>query len=161
MGLRWGGGFEIVLNCDMVVASPTATFGLPESLRGIYAGAGGLPRLVRNVGIPLASEIAMTGRTLSATEALRYNLINHVSASPATLLDEAVALAQKVADISPDAIIVTRAAIRETWENGSVERGFQLVDERMKRGLMEGENSREGLTAFREKRKPVWRASKL
>jgi enoyl-CoA hydratase/carnithine racemase len=145
----------------MTVASPTATFGLPEALRGIYAGAGGLPRLVRNVGLPLASEIAMSGRTLSATEALRLNLINHVSKSPATLLDEAVALATKVADISPDAIIVTRAALRETWENGSVERGFQLVDERMKRGLMEGENSTEGLAAFREKRKPVWKASKL
>ena len=145
----------------MTIASPTATFGLPESLRGIYAGAGGLPRLVRTVGLPLASEIAMTGRTLSATEALRFNLINHVAGSPASLLDEAVKLAQKVADISPDAIIVTRAAIRETWENGSVERGFQLVDERMKRGLMEGENSREGLAAFREKRKPVWKASKL
>lgn len=145
----------------MTVASPTATFGLPESLRGIYAGAGGLPRLVRNIGLPLANEIAMTGRTLSAPEALRLNLINRVSSSPATLLEEAVALAQKVADISPDAIIVTRAAIRETWENGSVERGFQLVNERLSRGLMEGENSREGLAAFREKRKPVWRASKL
>ena len=145
----------------MTVASPSATFGLPESLRGIYAGAGGLPRLVRNVGLPIANEIAMTGRTLSAQEALQYQLINKVSASAQTLLDEAVALAQKVADISPDAIIITRAAIRETWENGSVERGFQLVDERLKRGLMEGENSREGLLAFREKRKPVWKASKL
>ena len=145
----------------MTVASPTATFGLPETLRGIYAGAGGLPRLTRTIGLPLASEIAMTGRTLSAPEALRLNLINAVSSSPATLLDEAVALATKVADISPDAIIVTRAGIRETWENGSVERGFQLVDERMKRGLFEGENSREGLAAFREKRKPVWKASKL
>ena len=145
----------------MTVASPTATFGLPESLRGIYAGAGGLPRLVRNVGLPLASEIAMTGRTLSAAEALSFNLINKISSSPQTLLDEAVALAQKVADISPDSIIVTRAAIRETWENPSVERGFQLVDERFKRGLMEGENTREGLSAFREKRRPVWKASKL
>lgn len=146
---------------DMTIASPTASFGLPESLRGIYAGAGGLPRLVRTVGLPLASEISMTGRTLSAAEALSMNLINRVSASPASLLEEAVALATKVADISPDAIIVTRAAIRETWETGSVERGYQLVDERMKRGLMEGENSREGLAAFREKRKPVWKASKL
>jgi enoyl-CoA hydratase/carnithine racemase len=145
----------------MTIASPTATFGLPESLRGIYAGAGGLPRLVRTVGLPLASEIAMTGRTLSASEALSHALINKISSTPQTLLGEAVDLASKVANISPDAIIVTRAAIRETWENGSVERGFQLVDERMKRGLMEGENSREGLAAFREKRKPVWKASKL
>lgn len=145
----------------MTVASPTATFGLPEALRGIYAGAGGLPRLVRNVGIPLASEISMTGRTLSAREALQYNLINKVSSSPETLLEEAVALASKVANISPDAIIVTRAALRETWETASVERGYVLVDERFKRGLMEGENSKEGLAAFREKRQPVWKASKL
>lgn len=146
---------------DMTVASPTATFGLPEALRGIYAGAGGLPRLVRNVGIPLASEISMTGRTLSAREALQYNLINKVSSSPETLIEEAVALASKVANISPDAIIVTRAALRETWETASVERGYILVDERFRRGLMEGENTKEGLAAFREKRKPVWKASKL
>lgn len=103
----------------------------------------------------------MTGRTLSASEALQYNLINKISASPATVVQEAVALASKVANISPDAIIVTRAALRETWETGSVERGYVLVDERFKRGLMNGENSKEGLAAFREKRKPVWKASKL
>lgn len=145
----------------MTVASPTATFGLPESLRGIYAGAGGLPRLVRNVGLPLASEISMAGRTLSAQEALQFQLINHISSTPSSVVDEAVALAAKVANISPDAIIITRAAIRETWETASVERGYQLIDERMKRGLMEGENATEGLAAFREKRKPVWKASKL
>jgi enoyl-CoA hydratase/carnithine racemase len=145
----------------MVVASPTATFGLPETLRGIYAGAGGLPRLVRNAGLPLASEISMTGRTLSATEALSYNLINHVSASRESCVDEAVQLAAKVASISPDAILITRAAIRETWETASVERAYQIIEDRLKRGLMEGENSKEGLAAFREKRKPVWKASKL
>lgn len=160
-GFALGGGFEIVLNCDMSVASPTATFGLPEALRGIYAGAGGLPRLVRNVGMPLASEISMTGRTLSAAEALQYNLINKVSKSADTVVQEAVALATKVANISPDAIIVTRAALRETWETASVERGYILVDERFKRGLMAGENTKEGLAAFREKRKPVWKPSKL
>ena len=146
---------------DMTVASPTASFGLPESLRGIYAGAGGLPRLVRNAGLPIASEISMTGRTLSAAEALRYNLINSVSSSQDTCVAEAVKLAEKVANISPDAIVVTRAGLRETWETGSVERGFELVDQRLKKGLMAGENAKEGLTAFREKRKPVWKASKL
>jgi enoyl-CoA hydratase/carnithine racemase len=149
------------MSSDMTIASPTATFGLPESLRGIYAGAGGLPRLVRNVGIPLASEISMTGRTLSATEALRYNLINGVSASQDTCVAEAVKLAEKVANISPDAIVVTRAGLRETWETASVERAFELVHARLSPGLMAGENSKEGLAAFREKRKPVWKASKL
>ncbi|KAI1615274.1 ClpP/crotonase-like domain-containing protein [Exophiala viscosa] len=160
-GFALGGGFEIVLNCDMVVASPTATFGLPEALRGIYAGAGGLPRLVRNVGLPLASEISMAARTLSAKEALQFQLINHISSSQETCVPEAVKLAAKVADISPDSIVITRAALRQTWEDSSVERAFQNIEDRMKRGLMEGENSKEGLTAFREKRKPVWRASKL
>jgi enoyl-CoA hydratase/carnithine racemase len=145
----------------MTIASPTATFGLPETLRGIYAGGGGLPRLVHNVGIPLASEISMTGRTLSASEALKYNLINKISLSPETVVQEALALASKVANTSPDAIIVTRAALRETWETASVERGNSLIDERFLRELLEGENAKEGLAAFREKRKPVWKAGKL
>ncbi|KIW79549.1 hypothetical protein Z517_06161 [Fonsecaea pedrosoi CBS 271.37] len=160
-GYALGGGFEIVLNCDLIVASPKATFGLPETLRGIYAGAGGLPRLVRNAGLPIASEVSMTGRVLSATEAVQYNVVNRVSATHESCVPEAIELAQKIADISPDAIIVTRTALRETWETGSVERGFQLVDERLKRGLHESPNSKEGLAAFREKRKPVWTASKL
>jgi len=145
----------------MVVASPTATFGLPEALRGIYAGAGGLPRLLRNVGLPLASEIAMTGRFLSANEALKFNLVNKVSASLGSVVDEAVQMAQKVAGISPDAIIVTRAALREAWENGSVERAYQISDERWRDGLYAGENSKEGLKAFKEKREPKWVPSKL
>lgn len=145
----------------MVVASPSATFGLPEALRGIYAGAGGLPRLVRNVGMPLATEIAMTGRTLSAAEALQYQLINKISQSPKTVVDEAIDLAKKIGDLSPDAVIVTRAGLREAWENGSVERAFQLTDERMKTKLHGGENAKEGLTAFKEKRKPRWAPSKL
>ena len=103
----------------------------------------------------------MTGRTLSAAEALQYNLINKISKSQDTVVQEAVALATKVANISPDAIIVTRAALRETWETASVERGYILVDERFKRALMSGENTKEGLAAFREKRKPVWKPSKL
>lgn len=145
----------------MVVASPTATFGLPEAMRGIYAAAGGLPRLIRNVGLPLASEIAMTGRFLSAQEALQYQLINKVSKSQDTLVDEAVALASKCANISPDAIIVTRAALRQAWENGSVERAFQLTDDRFREMLHTGENAKEGLRAFAEKREPKWVPSKL
>ena len=146
---------------DMIVASPTATFGLPEALRGIYAGAGGLPRLLNNTSLPITNEIALTGRTLTAPEALSYLLINKISKTQDSLIDEAVELAGKVAGISPDAIIVGRAAIREGWESGSVERGYQLADERWRDGLMGGENTREGLAAFREKRKPRWVGSKL
>lgn len=145
----------------MVVASPTAIFGLPEALRGIYAAAGGLPRLLRNVGMPLATEIALTGRFLSAKEALQYQLINKISKTPESVVEEAIELAKKVGDLSPDAVIVTRAALREGWENGSVERAFQLTDERLKGKLHAGENAKEGLTAFAQKRKPKWVPSKL
>lgn len=150
-----------MLLSDMVVASPTATFGLPEALRGIYAAAGGLPRLIRNVGLPIASEIAMTGRFLSAQEALQYQLINKVSKSRETVVDEAIELASKCANISPDAIIVTRTALREAWETGSVERAFQLTHDRLSEKLTTGENAKEGLSAFAQKRKPNWQPSKL
>ncbi|KAF7846273.1 hypothetical protein BT93_L4723 [Corymbia citriodora subsp. variegata] len=160
-GFALGGGFEIVLNCDMVVAAPTARFGLPEALRGIYAAAGGLPRLIRNVGLPISSEIAMSGRQLSANEGLRYNLINSISKSQATVVDEAVQLATKVANISPDAIIVTRLALREAWETASVEKAYQISHDRFRQALFAGENAKEGLKAFAEKRQPNWVPSKL
>lgn len=160
-GFALGGGFEIVLNCDMVVAAPEATFGLPEALRGIYAGAGGLPRLIRNVGLPIASEIALTGRTLTAPEALQYQLINKISKSRSSVVGEAIELAKKISNLSPDAVIVTRLALREAWETGSVERAYQLTNDRLAEKLTTGENAREGLMAFAQKRKPNWVPSKL
>ena len=78
----------------MVVASPTATFGLPEALRGIFAAAGGPPRLVRNVGLPIASEMALTGRPITAQRAYELNLVNRIAASQDTVVEEAVQLAQ-------------------------------------------------------------------
>lgn len=149
------------VNSDIVVASPHAKFGLPEALRGIYAGAGGLPRLIRNCGLHIASEISMTGRQLTAEEAARFLLVNKVSKSPETVVEEAVEMASKIASISPDAIIVTRAALREAWENPSVERSYQVTDERFREKLYEGENTKEGLNAFAEKRSPKWVPSKL
>jgi enoyl-CoA hydratase/carnithine racemase len=151
----------LIGDSDLVVASPTAQFGLPEALRGIYAGAGGLPRLVRLAGMYVAGEVTLTGRRLSAQEAKSYLLINRISKTPESIVDEAVQLAQSIAAISPDAIIVTRAALRDAWETGSVERSFELIDDRFKAKLMAGENAAEGLKAFAEKRQPNWRPSKL
>ncbi|PVI00722.1 carnitinyl-CoA dehydratase [Periconia macrospinosa] len=160
-GVALGGGFEIVLGCDLVVAAPSAIFGLPEALRGIYAGAGGPSRLVRNVGIPVASEMALTGKPITAQRAKELNLVNRISASRETVVDEALKLANEIAAISPDAAIVTRAALRESWETASVERATQLTDERYSAALSTGENAAEGLKAFAEKRKPNWKPSKL
>ncbi|KAE9371755.1 ClpP/crotonase [Stipitochalara longipes BDJ] len=160
-GFALGGGFEICLNCDLIVASPTASFGLPEATVGLYAAAGGLPRLVHNTSLQIASEIALTGKRLTAQEALGYHLINKISKSQETVVAEAVEMAKKIAALSPDAIIVTRAGLREAWEGGSVERGVQRVGERYEKALFEGENIRIGLEAFAGKRKPKWVESKL
>jgi enoyl-CoA hydratase/carnithine racemase len=145
---------------DLIVASPTAKFGLPEALRGIYAAAGGPARLVRTVGLPIASEIALTGVPITAQRAKELNLINRISASQDTVVAEALDMAKAIANISPDAAIVTRAGLREAWETG-VERATKTVLDRYAEKLNEGGNALEGLKAFAEKRKPVWVASKL
>jgi enoyl-CoA hydratase/carnithine racemase len=153
---------ELIGLCsDMLVASPQASFGLPEAKRGLYAGAGGLSRLVRITGLPIATEVAMTGRVLSATEALKYNIINKVSATHASVVDEAVDLAKSIGEMSPDAIIVTRSGLREALEQGSVERASQITQEKYGRALALAENTTIGLDAFAKKQKPNWVASKL
>lgn len=146
---------------DLVVASPSATFALPEATRGIYAAAGGLPRLMRTCGLQLASEMALTGRRLSAAEAQRHGLVNRVAASPDRLLAEAVEVAGLIAAVSPDAVFVTRQGLREAWETASVERAAQVTAERWSEKLMRSENTRIGLAAFARKERPVWVASKL
>lgn len=146
---------------DLVIASPTASFGLPETLVGVYAWSGGLPRLVHTVGMQLASEITFTGRRVSATEALSLHLINKIAGSQASVLEETLEKAREIAAISSDGVIVSRAALREAWETASVERAFQITHERYYHDLLRSENCAEGLAAFKEKRKPVWKDSKL
>lgn len=146
---------------DITVASPNAQFGLPEAQVGVYAYGGGLPRLVRIVGMPAASDIALTGRRVPAKEALGLKLIHSIAKSPESVLPETLELAKKIAANSPDGMIVTRAALRQTWETASIEQAFRLVHEEYFDKLMKGQNSAEGLAAFREKRTPDWKASKL
>ncbi|KAG5929951.1 hypothetical protein E4U42_003686 [Claviceps africana] len=159
-GFALGGGFEVALNCDMVVASPSATFELPEVKRGLWAAAGGIPRLVRTFGMQTASEIALAGKVLSANEAQRHGFCR-VSASPEAMTQDAISLAVNVASMSPDAIVVSRAGLRETWETASVERAAQLVQERYAKGLLEGDNLRIGLMAFAAKTNPEFVPSNL
>ena len=160
-GLALGGGFEIVLNCDIAIASPKAEFGLPEPSVGVYAWSGGLPRLVRIVGMQAASDIALTGRKVGAKEALELRLITAIAKSHDSVLSETIEKAKRIASISPDGIIVTRAALREAWETASIERAYQIPHDLYYKKLMASENSKEGLAAFREKRKPEWKNSKF
>ncbi|KAJ1323813.1 mevalonyl-CoA hydratase [Microdochium nivale] len=159
-GYAMGGGFEIALNCDLVIASPTATFALPEAQRGLWAAAGGLPRVVRIFGMQLAGEIALAGRVLSAKEVEQHGFAR-VSAAPETLIPEALELAGKIASMSPDAVVVTRAGLRQAWETASVERATQVIDERYARALLTGDNFRIGIAAFANKAKPEWVPSKM
>lgn len=145
----------------MVVASPTATFGLPEVQVGLYAAAGGLARIVRICGLQMASEIAMTNRRLSAREAQANLLVNRVSQTPESVVDEAVAMAVRIANLSPDAIIVTRHGLREAWENPSVEGATIRTHQEFAEKLFEGENFAIGVNAFASKTTPKWVPSKL
>lgn len=131
------------------MASPTAQFGLPEAGVGLYAAAGGLPRVVRNCGLQIGSEIALTGRRLTAQEALCFHLINKVSQTPESVVEETVELALKIASLSPDSVIVTRHGLREAWETGSVERATQRTSERYDKILFEGENTKIGIQVCR------------
>lgn len=149
------------MHSDMIIASPRAKFGLPEASRGLYAAAGGLSRLTRIAGPVVASEVAMAGRVLSAPEAVSYSIINRVSKSHESLIEEAVKLASSVASLSPDATIITRSGIREALETGSVERASQLTESRYGEAMRKGENFGIGLQAFATKQKPLWVPSKL
>ncbi|KAF2674432.1 ClpP/crotonase [Microthyrium microscopicum] len=160
-GFALGGGFEICLGCDMIVASPKAQFGLPEALRGLYAGAGGLSRLVRLVGLTQASEIALTGKRLSAEEAVARGVANKVSKTHESVVEEAIEMATLIGELSPDAVIVTKHGLRQALETASVERASQLTQERYGYALSQAPNFRIGLTAFAQKQKPNWVASKL
>lgn len=116
--------------------------------------------MVRIFGMQAAAEIALTGRNLTAAELEKRGFLK-VAASPDTLMDEALKLAADIGDMSPDAVVVTRAGLREAWETASVQRSAQLTDERYHAALMSSENTRIGLEAFAKKQKPNWVASKL
>ncbi|KAF2093802.1 enoyl-CoA hydratase/isomerase [Rhizodiscina lignyota] len=159
-GLAMGGGMEFTANCDVVVASEKAVFCLPEVKRGVSPFAGVLPRLIRTVGLQRASEFALTGRTMDAQEALLWGFVNKV-VGPEQLIPEALRYASLIAENSPDSIICTRNGLRQGWESGSVERATDITLERDFSELLKGENIKEGLRAFVEKRKPQWRPSRL
>ncbi|KAK3217400.1 hypothetical protein GRF29_1g2902479 [Pseudopithomyces chartarum] len=159
-GLAMGAGCEFVINCDLVVASEDAVFGLPEVKRGVAAIGGALPRLIRTVGLQRATEFALMGEPISAQKAYEWGIVNKVVGKE-KVVDEAVRYAAAIAENSPDAIIVTRAGLRQGWETAAVERAVDLVLDREWAELQKGKNIKEGLKAFSEKRKPVWKGSRL
>lgn len=103
----------------------------------------------------------MTARRLSAQEAFNYHLVNKISASQSSVVDEAIDMAAKIGSFSPDAVIITRHGLREAWESPSVEQATAKVRQDYGQRLREGENFKIGVTAFATKSRPEWVPSKL
>jgi enoyl-CoA hydratase/carnithine racemase len=120
-GICMGGGFEMVANCDLVIAASTAVFSLPEVKRGIVPVAGCLPRLTRILGLQRTTYLALTGRNVSANMLYEWGLVTEIVESAADVAQTAVQIAQEMCNNSPDALIVGRRGIRLSWETGSVE----------------------------------------
>ncbi|MCJ1286729.1 hypothetical protein MMC26_006075 [Xylographa opegraphella] len=159
-GICFGGGCEMIINCDIVLASSSASIGLPEVKRGVIALAGALPRLVRTVGKQRAMEMSLTGRTLKAEEAKQWGLVNKVVEGH-ELLNEAIRWAEEIAGNSPDSVIVSREGVKMGWDGSGAQEGTETLKKEWYSRIDGGENMREGVMAFVEKRKPIWVDSKL
>jgi enoyl-CoA hydratase len=149
-----GGGNELAMLCDMVVASESAKFGQPEINIGIIPGAGGTQRLARAVGKSIAMEMVLNNRTLSAEEACQYGLINRV-VPVEDYYQEALDLAAELASRAPLAVQLGKQAVNHAFETTLSEGVF---DERKSfYFLFSSEDQKEGMQAFIEKRKPNWK----
>jgi len=148
-----GGGCELAMSCDMIVASETARFGQPEITIGVIPGAGGTQRLTRAVGKALAMEMVLNNRTLTAEEALQFGLVNRVVPVERSL-DEALGLAKEIAGRAPLAVRMGKEAVNHAYEAFLAE---GLADERRAfYFLFSTQDQKEGMAAFIEKRKPQW-----
>jgi len=153
-GPALAGGTEIVLASDLVVASTTATFGIPEVKRSLVAGAGGLFRLGRKVPLNIAMELTLTGDPIDATRAHHFGLVNRL-VEPGQALEEAISLAEQICANAPVAVRESRKIVIEAT-NAPDEIGWKMSMEGMA-VAMRSEDFSEGLTAFIEKRPPAWK----
>lgn len=153
-GPALAGGTEIVLACDLVVASSNATFGVPEVKRSLVAAAGALFRLGRKIPFNVAMELALTGDPLDAATAHHHGLVNRLC-EPGEALDVAIALAEQICANAPVAVRESRKVVLEAT-GAPDEVGWRMSVEAMAKA-MSSEDFGEGLTAFIEKRAPQWK----
>lgn len=155
-GYALAGGFEIMLACDIVVASETAKLGLTEVKRGLVANAGGLVRLPRQLPIKIASELVLTGDIVPASFVAAHGLVNRIVPEGAALAN-AVEIARTIASNGPLAVAVSRRVLNESREWPEAEM-FDRQNE-ITAPVFASADAREGATAFAEKRAPVWRGT--
>ncbi|MBS4029337.1 MAG: enoyl-CoA hydratase/isomerase family protein [Ignavibacteriales bacterium] len=153
-GFALGGGCELVMTCDIVVASETAKFGQPEINIGVMPGAGGTQRLTRAVGKVKAMEIVLTGKIFSAQEALQWGLINKV-VPVEYYLKEAKNIAKEIASKPPIAVRLAKEAILKSFDT-TIESGLEFERKNFYL-LFASDDQKEGMKAFVEKRKAEWK----
>lgn len=148
-----GGGCELALMCDIVIASETARFSLPETAVGVIPGAGGTQRLTRITGKAVAMDMILSGRAMDATEALARGVVSRV-APVDTYLSEAIALAHRLAERSRPILMLAKEAVNHAHETHLSE-GIYL-ERRLLYATFATDDRREGMAAFAEKRKPIF-----
>lgn len=159
-GIAAGGGFEMALACDLIVASHVASFSLPEPRVGLAALAGGLLRLPRQVGLKQAMGLILTGRRMEAAEAWRMGVVNEVTHAD-KLMDSAMAWAAMILECSPASVSASKQAVRIALEEPDLKRAMDAhrfapaVQQ-----LRQSPDFKEGPRAFAERRKPEWTVSK-
>lgn len=149
-----GGGCELALMCDIIIAADTAQFALPETRIGVIPGAGGTQRLTRIVGKAIAMDMILSGRALSADEALAHGLVSRI-ATQETYLDEAITLAKSIAKSSRPILRLAKEAVNQAYET-PLSAGIHL-ERRLLYATFATQDRLEGMTAFIEKRPPVFR----
>ena len=153
-GYALGGGCELAMLCDFIIASDTAKFGQPEITLGILPGIGGSQRLTRLVGKSKAMDMCLTGRMMDATEAERAGLVSRI-VPVAELMAETLKIAQKIAEQSVPALMMVKEAVNRSYETTLAE-GLRF-ERRLFHAAFASEDQKEGMAAFAEKRKPVFK----
>ena len=153
-GYALGGGCELAMACDILIAADTAKFGQPEIKLGVIPGATGTQRLPRAVGKAKAMDLILTARMMDAQEAERAGLVSRVVPAD-KLLDEAIACAATIAEMSLPAVMAAKECINQAYES-ALTPGI-LFERRMFHALFATEDQKEGMRAFVEKRKPEWK----
>jgi enoyl-CoA hydratase len=152
-GFALGGGCEVAMMCDIILAADTAKFGQPEIRLGVIPGMGGSQRLTRAIGKSKAMEMCLTGRMMGAEEAERANLVSRVVPA-GELLDEAMKMAETIAAMPPLATIANKEAVAASFEM-TLATGLNY-ERRLFNGICATKDKMEGMTAFVEKRPGVW-----
>jgi len=153
-GFALGGGCELAMQCDIVIAADTAKFGQPEIKLGVIPGIGGTQRLARAVGKAKAMDLILTGRMMDAAEAEKSGLVARL-VSPEKLMDEAMKVAETIANMALPSVLAGKEAVNRAFEGGLSE--GMAFERRIFHSLFATEDPQEGMKAFIEKRTPKWK----